>query len=165
MFRLCALISVFALSGCLTTTKSTFTAENSVVAGASPEFRRLVDVWEAKAGTTDSPREVLDTEQRVIELNGQVVVEEAKEDGTAEYYSMGVLGDRPISCFVHDAQIGEVAERNGVTVEVSRDDQSQDAGPVPINADGEAEALHAFVRDAFQNGALACFVPPLGGLK
>ena len=165
MRRLFAFIPVVFLCGCLTTTKSAFTPENSVVAGDSDRFLELVKVWEAKAGAKDSPKEVIKNEQRVVEINGQVIIEEVKGDGTAEYYSMGMIGDRPIACFVHDAQVDEVAERNGVSVESFRDEQSQDAGPVPIRADGDPKALDAFVRDAFQNGALACFVPPLGGLK
>ena len=153
------------LSGCLTTGKPVLTSDNSTLASESEAFKAYVEAWEQQAGPVDSPRGIIESQQRLFEVEGLMVIEEIKSTGTAEYYAVGMLGSRPVACFAHDAQIDEIAAPLGVTVDVQRDDKSDGVGPAPVFADGPKPALAAFVREVFKNGAIACFAPPKGGLK
>lgn len=163
--RILLLLPILLLSGCLTTSKQAFTADNSIKASESRQLLAFVDAWEAKTNSSDSPRSIIDNDLRVIEMDGMVVIEEPKGNGSAEYYAVGMFGNRPISCFVHQAQVEEVADRNGVTIKIEQEGEEEQIGPVPMSADGDQPELNAFVRDVFANGSLACFTPPKGGLK
>ncbi len=163
--RVLFLLPILLLTGCLTTSKPAFTDENSIRASKSTILVSFIDVWEARYGPEDSPRAVVEQDLRVLDLDGMIVVEEPSGAAGAEYYSIGMMGNRPIACFVHDSQIQDVAEMHDVTVTVDREEGSNDPSPAPIRADGSAEALFGFVVDAFRNGTLSCFAPPKGGLK
>lgn len=163
--RVLFLLPILLLTGCLTTTKPTFTDENSIRASQSAALVSFVDAWEARYGLEDSPRAVIEQDLRVLDLDGMIVIEEPSGNALAEYYSIGMMGNRPIACFVHDSQIQDIAEMHDVTVKVDREEGSNDPSPASIRADGSKEALFGFVVDAFQNGTLSCFAPPKGGLE
>lgn len=159
--RLLCLLPILLLTGCLTTTKLTFTDDNSIRASQSKPLVRFVEAWERRYGAVDSPREVIDQNYRVLEIDGLVVVEESN-GSVAEYYAIAMLGNRPVACFIHDSKLQEIADAHNVTLVIEREEDSQNHGPVPIKADGSAEELFTFVVDAFQNGTLACYAPPKG---
>ena len=147
-----------------TTSKPAFNATNSVSAGDSKLLVRFVEAWEASLPAESSPRELITDGARVHELDGIVIVEETR-NGSADYYAVGLLGNRPVLCLVHDEKMDVIAERHGVQIEIKREDES-DSTPAMMNADGTEEALYAFVIDAFTNGMLACQAPTelTGGL-
>lgn len=151
------------LAGCLTTPRPVFDATNSVPAGESPAFMAFVNAWEARSGDGDSPRQLIGQGARVVELDGQALVQETKQDGTADYYLLGVMGTRPVSCLLKDKGMPELAASFGVTLEVDRDADSDPNLPAQMYADGPDAALDDFIRAAFTRGELNCVAIPVGG--
>lgn len=160
MLRALIIPLMLVLSGCLTTSKPVLTPENATPAGESPAFMAYVDAWEAAAGPEDSPREVANDGGLVVDLDGQILIQEIKPGGGAEYYSIGMMGGRPMACFAHDAEMQPIADRHGVTLKIDRDDDDDEIAPAPVHADGTVEALHAFVMDVFRTGTLTCTAFP-----
>lgn len=149
------LIAVLALSGCLTTPRPVFNATNSVKAGDSPAFVRLVETWEAEMGAEESPREMITDGDRVVDLGGIIVIED-RWDSFAQYMAVAVMGKRVAVCLVHQTKIDQIAARHGVTVTLDRDGDADPTLPAQIKADGSDDALYAFVIDAFTDGLLIC---------
>ena len=147
------------LSGCLTTTKPVFDQSNSIAAADSSALLAYVEAWERMSGPQDSPRALIEAGARVVEISGMIVVEERKESG-AEYYSMALVGGRPMACFAHDAKMQEIADRHGVALTIDRDEDDSEMEPVAVKADGTKDALYGFVMDAFRVGTLSCTLPP-----
>jgi len=160
--RMLLLLPILLLTGCLTTTKPAFTDENSIRASQSAVLVNFIDAWETRYGLEDSPRAVIEQDFRVLDLDGMIVIEEPSGSAGAEYYAIGMMGKRPIACFVHDSKIQSIAKTHDVTVTVDREEGSNETNPAPIRADGSASALFGFVVDAFQSGTLSCFAPPRG---
>ncbi len=163
MARIMPLLMCLLLAGCLTTPRPVFDATNSVAAGELPAFMAFVESWERWVGEGDSPRELVEAGARVIEIDGQAVIEDPQDDGSADHYLLGRMGGRPVSCVLNDRGIEGLAVRHGVTVTVERDPGSDPAMPAPIEADGTDAALVAFMRDAFANAALSCSAAARGG--
>ena len=141
------------LGGCLSTAEPVFDASNSRAVGDIPEFMSFVEAWEVFFKNGGSPRGLIDDGARGIVVDGIVVVQE-----NSEYYTMAMMGDRPVSCIIYaDDTIEKVASAHGVTVDVRLPDGKKiDDTPVPVRADGPTEALVAFIRDQFANQRLAC---------
>lgn len=161
--RIILVLLCLLLAGCLTTPRPVFDATNSLAAGESPAFMAFVESWERWVGEGDSPRELIEEGARVVEIDGQAVIEERRDDGRADHYLLGRMGGRPVSCVLNDRGIEVVAAKHGVTVTVERDPDSDPAMPAPIGADGTDAALNAFIRDAFANAALSCSAAARGG--
>lgn len=145
------------LSGCLTTGEPVFDETNSRPVGEIPDFLAFVEAWEGFGGAENSPRELIEEGARGVVVDGVPVV----QDGSATYFAVGTLGERPITCVVFaDARMEQVAAEHGVTVEIARrEGMALDDQPVPVEADGPKPALEAFVRDQFANERLACIAP------
>ena len=62
-------------------------------------------------------------------------------------------------CLVHDEKMDVIAARHGVTLEIKRDDDTDEMTPAQMNADGTTERLFAFVVDAYTDGLLICQAP------
>ena len=160
MRALLLLVATLALSGCLTTTKAVLDDQNSVAAAESAALVAFVETWEKDVpGSEGSPRELLTTGARVVEIGSQVLVEEIKDDGGADYYTVALFDGRPILCMAHHDGIEAIAARHGVTVKVHEDENAGPGTPSPVTADGTKAALYAFVMDVFKTGNLACQLP------
>ncbi|MEM6661987.1 MAG: hypothetical protein AAF666_07395 [Pseudomonadota bacterium] len=160
MLRIIALLPIFVLAGCLTTKTQVFTLQNSIPAGESQLFMQVVEAWERHGKPQDSPREIAEKGERVVETAGIVIIQETKRNGTFEFYAVGMMGDRPMACFAHDAQVEPIAARHGVDVTIDRDDDADQIAPAPMQADGDAASLYPFIMDVFGSGTLSCFTPP-----
>jgi len=148
------------LAGCLSTKEPVFDASNSLPVAEIPEFMAFVDTWEAFNGTDGSPREMIAEGARGIVVDGVLVV----QDHT-DYFALGTLGPRPLTCMVFaDSGLEAAAAGFGVTVKITKsENMSIDDQPVPVEADGPKPALEAFIRDQFANRRLACLANPRGG--
>jgi len=160
MMRLLGLLPILLLAGCLTTKTKVLTEENSILAGDSALFMQVVEAWEQFGKPQDSPRPLAEDGTRALETAGIVVLQEEKSNGTFEFYAVGMMGDRPMACFAHDAQIDVIAKRHNIDVTVDRGDDANEIAPAPISADGDAAALYDFIVDVFSGGTLSCFTPP-----
>jgi len=154
-----ALAALAALGGCLTTAKPVFDETNSRPLAEIPEFLAFADLWEGYVADGNSPRELAEAGERGIVIDGMVVVQEH-----SDYYAMGIMGGRPISCVIYaDKNIEAVAAEHGVTIEVTQQEGvTRDDAPAQVDADGPPEALVAFIRDQFTNQRLACIGNPRG---
>ncbi len=150
------IVACLALAGCLKTTKITFDETNSMSAADSPILAKFIEAWGRELPNEGSPEVLIQNGNRVKEIRGVVIVQEASGDGTAEYYAVGLMGDRPAVCFVHDEKMDEVAERHGVKLEIDRSSSGDGDRPASMKADGEKAALYAFVVDAYSEGMLSC---------
>lgn len=149
-----------ALSGCLTTTKPVLNDTNSIAAGKSALFVAFVEAWDAKIpGADGSPRELIEQGVRVKEIGSHVLIQEAKDDGGADYYTVALFDGRPMMCMAHNEGIETIAARHGVTVTIEESDDAGPGAPSPMTADGTEAALFGFVMDVFGHGNIVCQMP------
>ncbi|MEM7582871.1 MAG: hypothetical protein AAF560_05780, partial [Acidobacteriota bacterium] len=134
MLRLLALLPVLVLAGCLNTKTKVLTEANSILAGDSALFMQVVEAWERFGKPEDSPRPLAEDGTRALETAGIVVLQEEKKNGAYEFYAVGMMGDRPMACFAHDAHIDVIARRHQIEVTVDRGDDANEIAPAPMSA-------------------------------
>ena len=150
LFALCLL-----LPGCLITTQPVFNASNSVAADKSALFMEIVELWEREISPSSSPRDLIKSGSRVIELDGVVIVED-RSDNMSNHYALVRMGQRIAVCVVHHKEIEKIAAPHGVDLKVDRSSISDPTFPTLITANGSQAAMFAFVMDAFKEGMLIC---------
>ena len=150
LFAMCLL-----LPGCLITTQPVFNASNSVAADKSAAFMSIVELWETEISKSSSPRGLIESGSRVVELDGVVIVED-RSDNMSNHYALVRMGQRVAVCVVHHKEIEKIAAPHGVKLKVDRDSISDPTFPTLITADGSQSAMFAFVMDAFKEGMLIC---------
>jgi hypothetical protein len=145
------------LAGCLETETPAFTDAETTAVEDNPRFMAFVEKFEAAGApeeeSPDSPRELIGTPARALDIGEYVLIQEPKPDeGKVDYYAVAVIGERAYACgFMADDAAAEIAAAYGVNVIESEDGMNQ-----AMRVGGDAEKVKAFIRDQLETGPLIC---------
>jgi len=142
------------LAGCLETETPAFSDAETTAVEDNPRFMAFLEKFEsAGAPEDDSPRELIGTPARALDIGEYVLIQEPKPDeGKVDYYAVAVIGERAYACgFMADDTGSEIAAAYGVDVIESDNGMNQ-----ALRVGGDPEKVKAFIRDQLETGPLVC---------
>lgn len=142
------------LAGCLETETPVFTDSETTAVEDNPRFMAFVERFEAAgAPEDDSPRDLVGTSARALDIGEYVLVQEPKPDeGKVDYYAVAVIGERAYACgFMADDSAADIAAAYGVDVMETDGGMNQ-----AMRLGGDPDAVKRFIRDQLETGPLMC---------